>query len=212
MNEMSLFLDKEETRGVVTVIFDDRIRIKIRKKDYEKYPLDRDQEIEIEEYENRIAAFQAPEAYEQALSLLDYSARTESEIKKKLSMKGYLDIVTQSVVERLKEARLVDDRQLAERITENAGSRGIGAFALKRKLKQRGISEDDIEYASALMDEEKEKEGALRECQRLYRKYASLPAREAKAKLSAGLSRRGYSWEAVSEAIESVLCDAEDYE
>lgn len=212
MNEMSLFLEKEETRGIVTVIFDDRIRLKIRKKDFEKYPLDRDQEIEIEEYENRIAAFQAPEAYEAALSLLDYSARTESEIKKKLSMKGYIDIVIQSVVERLKEARLVDDRQLAERITENAGSRGIGAYALKRKLKQRGISEDDIEYASALMDEEKEKEGALRECQRLYRKYASLPDREAKAKLSAGLSRRGYSWEAVSEAIESVLNDLDDYE
>ena len=33
---MSLFLEKEETRGIVTVIFDDRIRIKIRKKDIEK--------------------------------------------------------------------------------------------------------------------------------------------------------------------------------
>lgn len=207
---MPLFLEKEEKRGVVTVMFDDRTRIIIRKKDFEKYPIQKDEEVDVEEYLNAVRGYQAKDAYEAALSLLDYSARTESEIKKKLSMKGYLDMVTESVVERLKDARLVDDRQLAERIAENASERGIGAYALKRKLKTRGISEDDVEYASSLMDEDKEKEGAIRECRRLYRKYESLPAREAKAKLSAALSRRGYSWDAVSEAIESVLNDSDD--
>lgn len=205
-------MDKEEKRGVVTLIFDDRTHLMIRKKDFEKFPLEKDEEVDSEKYLNAIACFQAKDAYEAALSLLDYSARTESEIKKKLSMKGYLDIVTESVVERLKDARLVDDRQLAERIAENASDRGIGAYALKRKLKTRGISEDDVDYASSLMDENKEKEGAVRECRRLYRKYASLPGREAKAKLSAALSRRGYSWDAVSEAIESVLNDSDEYD
>lgn len=209
---MPLFLEKEEKRGVVTVMFDDRTRLVIRKKDFEKYPLQKDEEADLEEYMNLIAGFQATEAYEAALSLLDYSARTENEMKKKLRMKGYIEMVIESVIERLKDARLIDDRQLAERIAENASERGIGAYALKRKLKTRGISEDDVEYASSLMDEEKEKEGALRECQRLYKKYASLPVREAKAKLSAALSRRGYSWDAVSEAIESVMNDTDDYE
>ena len=209
---MPLFLEKEEKRGVIRVMFDDRTSVQIRKKDFEKFPLEKFEEVEFEEYLNVICAFQAPEAYEAALSLLDYSARTESEMKKKLLMKGYLDQVIESVVERLKDARLINDRQLAERIAENASSRGIGAYALKRKLKVRGINEDDVEYASSLMDEEQEKLGAVRECERLYKKYASLPAREAKAKLSAGLSRRGYSWDAVSEAIESVLSDSDDYE
>ncbi len=209
---MPLFLEKEEKRGVVTVMFDDRERLVIRKKDFEKYPLQKDEEVDVEEYMNAVAGFQAPEAYEAALSLLDYSARTENEMKKKLRMKGYIEMVIESVIERLKDARLVDDRQLAERIAENASERGIGAYALKRKLKTRGISEDDVEYASSLMDEEKEKEGALRECQRLYKKYASLPVREAKAKLSAALSRRGYSWDAVSEAIERIMNDSDDYE
>ena len=209
---MPLFLEKEEKRGVVTVMFDDRERLVIRKKDFEKYPLQKDEEVDVEEYMNAVAGFQAPEAYEAALSLLDYSARTENEMKKKLRMKGYIEMVIESVIERLKDARLVDDRQLAERIAENASERGIGAYALKRKLKTRGISEEDVEYASSLMDEEKEKEGALRECQRLYKKYASLPVREAKAKLSAALSRRGYSWDAVSEAIERIMNDSDDYE
>ncbi|MBR3928710.1 MAG: RecX family transcriptional regulator [Clostridia bacterium] len=209
---MPLFLDKEEKRGAVDLIFDDRMRIKIRKKDFERFPLERHEEIEYEEYLNAVAGFQAKDAYEDALSLLDYSARTESEIKKKLLSKGYLDAVIDSVIERLKDARLIDDRQLAERIAENASDRGIGAYALKRKLKLRGISEEDVEYASSLMDEDKEKEGAKRECERLYRKYAALSVREAKAKLSAALSRRGYSWDAVSEAIESVLNDSDDYE
>ncbi len=209
---MPLFLEKEEKRGVVTVIFDDRSRIQIRKKDFERFPLQKFEEVETDEYKNAVCAFQAPEAYEAALSLLDYSARTESEMRKKLLMKGYLIEVAQSVLERLKDARLINDKQLAERIAENASERGVGAYALKRKLKLRGICEDDVEYASSLMDEDKEKEGAKRECQRLFRKYASLPAREAKAKLSAALSRRGYSWEAVSEAIESILNDSDCYE
>ena len=209
---MPLFLEKEEKRGVVRVMFDDRTSVQVRKKDFEKFPLEKYEEVEFEEYTNAICAYQSPEAYEAALSLLDYSARTESEMKKKLLMKGYLEEVIESVIERLKDARLIDDRQLAERIAENASSRGIGAYALKRKLKVRGISEDDVEYASSLMDEEQEKMGAVRECERLYKKYASLPNREAKAKLSAGLSRRGYSWDAVSEAIESVLSDSDEYE
>ncbi|MBE5792791.1 MAG: hypothetical protein E7322_11675 [Clostridiales bacterium] len=209
---MPLFLEKEEKRGVVRVMFDDRTSVQVRKKDFEKFPLEKYEEVEFEEYTNAICAYQSPEAYEAALSLLDYSARTESEMKKKLLMKGYLEEVIESVIERLKDARLIDDRQLAERIAENASSRGIGAYALKRKLKVRGINEDDVEYASSLMDEEQEKMGAVRECERLYKKYASLPIREAKAKLSAGLSRRGYSWDAVSEAIESVLSDSDEYE
>ena len=208
---MPLFLEKEEKRGVVRVMFDDRTSVQVRKKDFEKFPLEKYEEVETEEYTNAICAFQEPEAYEAALSLLDYSARTENEMKKKLLMKGYLLEVIESVIERLKEARLIDDRQLAERIAENASSRGIGAYALKRKLKVRGINEDDVEYASSLMDEEQEKMGAVRECERLYKKYASLPIREAKAKLSAGLARRGYSWDAVSEAIESVLSDSDEY-
>lgn len=209
---MALFVGKEEKRGVVTLMFDDRTRLVVRKTDFETYPLEKDEEVDLEEYLNAVAGFQAPRAYEAALSLLDYSWRTENEMKKKLRMKGYIDTVIESVIERLKEARLIDDRQIAERIAEKASDRGIGAYALKRKLKTRGISEEDVEYASSLMDEEKEKEGALKECRRLYRKYAALPVREAKAKLSAALSRRGYSWEAVSEAIESVLNDSDDFD
>lgn len=209
---MALFVGKEEKRGVVTLMFDDRTRLVVRKTDFETYPLEKDEEVDLEEYLNAVAGFQAPRAYEAALSLLDYSWRTENEMKKKLRMKGYINTVIESVIERLKEARLIDDRQIAERIAENASDRGIGAYALKRKLKTRGISEEDVEYASSLMDEEKEKEGALKESRRLYRKYAALPVREAKAKLSAALSRRGYSWEAVSEAIESVLNDSDDFD
>lgn len=209
---MPLFTEKEEKRGIVTLMFDDRTRLTIRKKDFERFPLERDEEVDFSDYENRVCAFQAPEAYEAALTILDYSARTESEMKKKLTMKGYLKAVTESVIERLKDARLLDDRQLAERIAENANSRGIGAYALKRKLKTRGFNEEDIEYASTQMDEDMEKEGAFRECARLYRKYANLPSREAKVKLSAALSRRGYSWDAVSEAIERTMSDEEEYD
>lgn len=198
-------MDKEEKRSVVTLIFDDRTHLIIRKKDFKKLPLEKNEETDIEAYTTKIACLQAPEAYEDALSILDYSARTESEMKRKLLMKGYLDMVAQSVIERLREVRLLDDRYLAGRIAENAGAKGVGAYALKRKLKMRGIGEEDLEYAFSLMNEEDEKKGAVREAERLMKKYASFPLRERKAKLSAALSRRGYSWDAVSDAIERIL-------
>lgn len=209
---MSVFTEAVEGRGTVDVCFDDRSRIRIRKKDWIKHPLEAGEDIEIDRYEKLIFDSQMAEAYEAALSILDYSAKTESEIRKKLSMKGYLDSILDYVTERLKNARLIDDRMIAERIAEGAAARGIGQYALKRKLRTRGITEDDTEYAMTLVDEEAEAEGAKKEAAKLFRKYASLEKREARNKLSQALARRGYSWDAVTCAVEEVFSSDADFD
>lgn len=202
---MALFREAIENRMWVDVVFDDRTTLRIRKKDWQKFRLSENEEIEIQEYEKEIFRAQINEGYEAALSILDYAAKTENEIRKKLLMKGYLESVSDYVVERLASVRLLDDRAIAERIAEGAANRGIGAYALKRKLKMRGLSEDDTEYACALMDDEQEKEGCKREAARLYKKYASLESREARKRLTQALARRGYSWDAVTSAVNEIL-------
>ena len=61
------------------------------------------------------------------------------------------------------------------------------------------------------MDDEQQAEAAQKAARSLLRKYEGLPAREGRAKLSQALARRGFSWDAVREAVDAVW-DADDWE
>ena len=50
-------------------------------------------------------------------------------------------------------------------------------------------------------------EAARRAAQGLVRRYADLPAREGRAKLSQALARRGFAWDTVREAVDAVLAE-----
>jgi len=44
----------------------------------------------------------------------------------------------------------------------------------------------------------------------LHRKYATLPPREARSKLSQALARRGFGWDAIQSAVEQIIDEFED--
>ena len=203
---MPVLLEICPNRTTVDLSFDDRTRLRVRKRDWEALPLTAGDDIDTDAYEARVCARQLNEAYEAALTCLDYSARSESEIRKKLAEKGFLPPVLDAVVLRLTEARLLDDRELARRVTESAAkSRGI--YAVKRKLRARGIREEDAGEALSEVSEDDQRTAAEEAARKLLRKYGALEPRECRAKLSQALARRGFSWSAVSEALESVLSD-----
>ena len=207
---MPIFRESEQTRNIITLYFDDRSSLTMRVRDYEKHRLTEGDEVDLDDYIGRLSSVQLSDAYEAALSLLDYSARTESEITKKLTQKGFLPPVIEAVIDRLKSAKLVNDRELALRITESSGAKRMGAYALKRKLRARGIAEDDCDEALSRIPSEVQNENAVSEARKLIRKYHSLPAREKYAKLSQALARRGFTWDSISNAIETLRNEEDD--
>ena len=106
---------------------------------------------------------------------------------------------------RLTENGLIDDAQYARRLAELSASRPVGLYAFKRKLRAKGISDDDAEDALAAFDDDQQRAAAIQAAQKLYRKYEALPEREARAKLSQALARRGFAWDAIEGAVEALF-------
>ena len=200
----------EDKRGIMEISTDGCVFARIRKVHYAKYPLEIGEEIDTDAYLGRIAAVQFADAYEAALTALDFSARSAREIGNALRRKGFVEPVVEAVVEKLKDNRLIDDRRYAERIAESQSSKPVGIYAVKRKLRAKGFSEEDTEAAMEAFDEDQQREAALVTARKLFRKYESLPAREARGKLSQALARRGFSWDAVENAVNALTDETFD--
>lgn len=209
---MSVVADIREFRGVMSISIDDGASLKVRKVHFDKRPLEIGDEVDLEEYENSVAAIQFNDAYEAALTSLDFCARTAKEIEKSLLTKGYVPCVVQAIVERLMENRLIDDRQIASRIAESNTSKPVGIYAVKRKLRAKGISDEDASDALEAFDDDQQQAAAKQAAEKLYRRYSALPDREARAKLSQALARRGFSWESVRAAVDALISGEDDYE
>ena len=189
---MSIVAEVKEFRGVMEISTEEGGSLRVRKKHFMMHPVGAGDEIDAEAYEDAIAAAQFADAYEAALTALDFCARTEKEIVTGLLRKGYVPKAARSVAERLREGGLINDRQMAARIAESNAGKAVGVYALKRKLRAKGISEEDASEALEAFDDGQQAAAAKAAAEKLLRRYNGLPARDARAKLSQALARRGF--------------------
>lgn len=206
---MAFISEVREVRGLMEISTDGSAFVRVCKKHFDRLPVRPGDEIDPEEYLDRLAAVQFPDAYEAALTSLDFSARTAREIAQTLRRKGYVPPAVDAVLARLTESQLIDDRRYAERLAETAAHKPVGVYAMKRKLRAKGVSEEDAEAALGALDEAQQLRAAKAAAEKLGRKYLGLPAREARAKLSQALARRGFAWDVVKEAVEAVYAEEE---
>ncbi len=202
---MSIITDIRENRGIVEIQAGGATLARVRKAHYAKYPLNIGDEIDPDAYLSRLASAQFSDGYEAALTFLDYSSRSAREIANALRRKGYVEPVIEAVVKRLTENGLIDDARYASRMAEMSSAKGVGIYAFKRKLRSKGISEDDAEEALSAFDDEQQHTAALEAARRLFRKYAELPEREARGKLSQALARRGFAWDVIEIAVDRLM-------
>lgn len=202
---MALISEIRENRGIVEIVAEGATALRVRKAHFDKYPLTPGEDADLAAYSDRLAAAQFADAYDAALTSLDYSARTAREIAAALHRKGFVDPCVDAVIERLTENRLIDDARYAQRLAETQSGKAVGLYAFKRKLRAKGISDDDAQEALEAFDDEQQAQAAKAAAEKLWRKYESLPAREAKAKLSQALARRGFPWDAIESAIDSLM-------
>ena len=194
-----------ESRGIVEIVADGYTVARVRRAHFAKCPVAEGDEIDVEAYIDRVAAAQFADGYEAALTSLDFSARTAREIGSALRRKGYVEPCIEAVVAKLTESHIIDDQRYAERMAEIQTRKPVGVYAFKRKLRAKGISDEDAEEALSAFDDAQQQAAALAAAQKLYRKYESLPTREAKAKLSQALARRGFPWDAIEGAIDTLF-------
>lgn len=201
---MPVVSEIRENRGIVEIALEGVTALRVRRAHFVKCPLEAGADVDVEAYLERVAAAQFADGYEAALTSLDFCARSEREIANALSRKGYVRPCVDAVVARLRENGLIDDARYAQRMAEVQSGNAVGLYAFKRKLKAKGISDEDAEEALSAFDDAQQQAAALEASRKLWRKYEALPPREARAKLSQALARRGFSWDAIESAVEEL--------
>lgn len=201
---MATVTEIEAARGRVIVRVDGSEIARLPKAHFQRCPLRVGDEIDPERWLDQVAAVQFRDAYEAALTSLDFCARSARELSNALRRKGYVAPAIEATVEKLKEAGLIDDARYAQRMAEVQSSKPVGLYAFKRKLMAKGISEADAEEALSQFDDEQQRDACQSAARALWRKYESLPRREARAKLSQALARRGFGWEAIEAVLDGM--------
>lgn len=201
-----------EMRGLICVDLDGMQWIRVRKAHFRKNALEVNDCVDPEEYLDRLAAAQAADCYEAALTMLDSAAQTQAGIVKKLMLKGFVRPAAEAAAQRLVDARLIDDSDYARRLAQSQLGKSAGVYAVRRKLRAKDISEADIEAAMSGFDDAQQLSACREAAAKLCRKYAALPSREARAKLSQALARRGFGWETISAALSDFDGFGDDFE
>lgn len=199
-----------ENRGLIEISLDGVLWLRVRKKHFALVPLESGEELNPEEYMDRLSSVQAADCYEAALCMLDQAAQTSGDLLAKLKRKGYAEPAALAVVERLIGNGLIDDARYALRLAQAQLNKPMGAYAVRRKLKAKHLPEEAIEAAMEDFDSEQQTQACKEAAEKLWRKYAVLPRREGRAKLSQALARRGFSWDAICSAADEIISDSTD--
>lgn len=202
---MAIVTEIRENRGMVELVAEGAVLARVRRAHFDKCPVAVGDEIDEAAWLGRMASAQFSEAYEAALSCLDRSERTARDLTNALRRKGFVQPAVDAVLERLTENGLIDDARYARRMAELSAAKPVGLYAFKRKLRAKGISDDDAEDALSAFDDDQQRAAALQAARKLYKKYEALPEREARAKLSQALARRGFGWDAIEWAVEEMI-------
>ena len=147
----------------------------------------------------------ADACYQAGLSLLGYRARTEAEMRQRLSRKGFGETEIEATVTRLKASGLIDDAAFAKAWSDNRTSGSPrSAYIIKRELKPKGIDTDTADEAVASIDDS---EAAVRAARPRLKRLQSLPPEEARRKLADFLRRRGFNWNVIERTLAGLKAD-----
>ena len=141
-------------------------------------------------------------AYQRAINFLSYRIRSEKEIRQNLIKHETPEGIVEQVLDRLRGASLVNDREFASSWVGNRiRFKPRGKRALTSELIQKGIENEIIEEALLGIDEE---ELAYACARSRISKFSGLDEKTFKKKLSSLLTRRGFPYHVVNDVVISL--------
>ncbi len=149
------------------------------------------------------------------LRLLTQRARSRAELATALERKGVPADASGRVLDRYTEVGLIDDAALACAMAGSAHrERGLARRAVAVKLRQRGLSGDDIDAALSSIDGDSERARAVELVRRRQPALAGLPVDVATRRLVGLLGRKGYppglAYEVVRTALARTDADGDE--
>ncbi|MFD0869111.1 Regulatory protein recX [Chlamydia abortus] len=151
------------------------------------------------------------QAYLYAIRVIGRRPHSAYEIKEKLKTKGYDGVTANTVLEKLIHQRYVNDLDFAKAWVEHrVRMQKKGARWVRHELRQKGVSQENVEKAMADLDRDAEWEAAVQLGDKKWRQTKGEP-RDKKRKVAAYLLRRGYSSAIVKRVVNTLINrDSED--
>lgn len=159
-------------------------------------------ELSIAQLQELQGEEQLEEAHERALRQLEARPRSEAEIRRFLRGKKYPGEIVDRVIERLRAARLLGDREFAKFWVENREAfRPRSARALRYELRQKGVAPEEITRVVGKLDEA---DSAYRAARTKADRWTNLEAQEFRTKLSGYLARRGFGYQVTRDTVSRI--------
>ena len=151
------------------------------------------------------------EAYDRALDLLAFRARSSRELHRRLVQKGTTPERAEQVIAKLRDVGLIDDASFARQLTRSKLSSGASRRRVHQELFKRGVARD---VANEAVEEVAEDEGLSddasieRVARKKWRTLTELDAPTRRRRLYGFLARRGFDADDVSRMVR--LLDGEE--
>ncbi|WP_217594590.1 regulatory protein RecX [Cohnella sp. GbtcB17] len=173
----------------------------------------KDRRLSPEEWEMLRKEQEKEEAYRSALYMLDFKARTQTELRRGLARKGYAAEAIDGCLERLNRQGYINDAMFAQRFAEQrVTGQKKGSRLVRQELMQRGVDKREIDEAIKGLDEEAERSSALALAVKRWPSIKGKSERERQMKLMNMLLRRGFPGAAAREAVRKASAAAEEAE
>ena len=140
-------------------------------------------------------------AFDKALTHLSLTRKTEKQVRTFLSGKGYLPAVVDYAVEKLRSYNFLNDGEYAEAYVESVAKRKGGRL-IRMELRQKGVSEEEIDDALEGLDSDAELAAATEILQKYMR--GKVCDQSTLQKAYRYLMGKGYGFETAKSAIETL--------
>lgn len=137
-------------------------------------------------------------AFDKALTHISLTRKTQKQVRTFLQTKGYLPAVIDYAVEKLRSYNFLNDGEYAEAYVESVAKRKGGRL-IRMELRQKGVSDEEIDAALNTLDGETELAAATAILQKYMRGKAF--DRETLQKAYRYLMSKGYDYETAKSAL-----------
>jgi regulatory protein len=160
------------------------------------------QKLDEEKIEKLQAEDARERAYQQAMLLLSYRARSEAEIRQNLKKHEIPEAVIDATLDRLREERLANDPEFARAWVDNRNTfRPRSRRLLTIELRQKGLSDEVAQSALEGLDEEKL---AYDAASKRAARFDGLEWEVFQRKLSEFLMRRGFPYGIIKGTVSQI--------
>ena len=160
-------------------------------------------EIDDDELKDIIDKSNERRAKEKALWLISYRSHSKKELFDKLK-RGFDEASAQKAVDRMEELGLINDEEFAKLYARKlVNGKKMSVKAAEFELYRKGI--DKITAEQVLGELEYDPQTQIIEF--ITKKYKNIQDEKIKRRAVAALQRKGYSWEEIRQAIESLVSE-----